>query len=116
MANPLIEDVRNSSDIVDIISRYVPLNRVWSNFSCCCPFHKEKTPSFIVSPTKQYFKCFWCWKGGNVINFIQEIERIDFWDAVKELAKIENIDITKYDINTQKIAANSDEKWKTKIE
>ncbi len=114
MANPLIEDVRNSSDIVDIISRYVPLNRAWSNFAWCCPFHKEKTPSFIVSPTKQIFKCFWCWKAGNVITFIQEIERIDFWDAVKELAKIENIDITKYDINTQKIAANSDEKWKIK--
>ena len=114
MTNQLIDDVKNSNDIVDVISRYVPLKRVWSNFSCCCPFHKEKTPSFIVSPTKQYFKCFWCWKGGNVITFIQEIERIDFWDAVKELAKLENIDITKYDINTQKIAANNDEKWKIK--
>ena len=114
MTNPLIDDIRNSSDIVDIISRYVPLKRAWSNFAWCCPFHKEKTPSFIVSPTKQIFKCFWCWKAGNVITFIQEIERIDFWDAVKELAKIENIDITKYDINTQKIAANNDEKWKIK--
>ena len=114
MANPLIDDLKSSSDIVDIISRYVPLKRAWSNFSWCCPFHKEKTPSFIVSPTKQIFKCFWCWKAGNVITFIQEIERIDFWDAVKELAKIENIDITKYDINTQKIAANNDEKWKIK--
>ena len=114
MTNPLIDDIRNSSDIVDIISRYVPLKRAWSNFAWCCPFHKEKTPSFIVSPTKQIFKCFWCWKAGNVITFMQEIERIDFWDAVKELAKIENIDITKYDINTQKIAANNDEKWKIK--
>ena len=114
MANQLIDDLKNSSDIVDIISRYVPLKRAWSNFSWCCPFHKEKTPSFIVSPTKQIFKCFWCWKAGNVITFIQEIERIDFWDAVKELAKIENIDITKYDVNTQKLAANNDEKWKIK--
>ncbi len=114
MANQLIDDLKNSSDIVDIISRYVPLKRAWSNFSWCCPFHKEKTPSFIVSPTKQIFKCFWCWKAGNVITFIQEVERIDFWDAVKELAKIENIDITKYDVNTQKLAANNDEKWKIK--
>lgn len=114
MANQLIDDLKNSSDIVDIISRYVPLKRAWSNFSWCCPFHKEKTPSFIVSPTKQIFKCFWCWKAGNVITFIQEIERIDFWDAVKELAKIENIDITKYDVSTQKLAANNDEKWKIK--
>ena len=112
MANQLIDDLKDSADIVDIIQRYVPLNKAWSNFAWCCPFHKEKTPSFIVSPTKQIFKCFWCWKAGNVITFIQEIERIDFWDAVKELAKIENIDITKYDSNIQKYAASNDEKWK----
>ena len=114
MSNPLIDDVLSSTDIVDIISRYVPLKRAWSNFSWCCPFHKEKTPSFMVSPTKQIFKCFWCWKGGNAITFIEGIERIDFWDAVKELAKIQNIDITKYDANIKKLAANSDEKWKIK--
>ena len=68
----------------------------------------------MVSPTKQIFKCFGCWKWWNVFTFVQEIERIDFWDAVKELAKLENIDISKYDINTQKIAANNDEKWKIK--
>ena len=110
MANQLIDDLKDSADIVDIIQRYVPLNKAWSNYAWCCPFHKEKTPSFIVSPTKQIFKCFWCWKAGNVITFIQEIERIDFWDAVKELAKIENIDITKYDSNIQKYAASNDEK------
>ena len=68
----------------------------------------------MVSPTKQIFKCFGCWKGGNVLTFIQEIERIDFWDAVKELAKIENINLEKYDTTVKKIAADSDEKWKIK--
>ena len=114
MANQLIDDVLSSADIVDIINRYVPLKRAGSNFSWCCPFHNEKTPSFMVSPTKQIFKCFGCWKGGNVLTFIQEIERIDFWDAVKELAKIENINLEKYDTTVKKIAADSDEKWKIK--
>ena len=114
MANPLIDDVLNSADIVDIISKYVPLKKAGSNFSWCCPFHNEKTPSFMVSPTKQIFKCFGCWKGGNVLTFIQEIERIDFRDAVKELAKIEHIDLEKYDKDTKKFAIDSDEKWKLK--
>ena len=114
MANPLIDDVLNSADIVDIISKYVPLKKAGSNFSWCCPFHSEKTPSFMVSPTKQIFKCFGCWKGGNVLTFIQEIERIDFRDAVKELAKIEHIDLEKYDKDTKKFAIDSDEKWKLK--
>jgi len=114
VANQLIDDVLSSADIVDIINRYVPLKRAGSNFSWCCPFHNEKTPSFMVSPTKQIFKCFGCWKGGNVLTFIQEIERIDFWDAVKELAKIENINLEKYDTTVKKIAADSDEKWKIK--
>ena len=100
MANQLIDDVLSSADIVDIINRYVPLKRAGSNFSWCCPFHNEK--------------CFGCWKGGNVLTFIQEIERIDFWDAVKELAKIENINLEKYDTTVKKIAADSDEKWKIK--
>ena len=114
MANPLIDDVLSSADIVDIISSKIPLKKAGSNFSWCCPFHNEKTPSFIVSPTKQIFKCFWCWKGGNVLTFIQEYEKIDFRDAVKELAKTENIDLSKYDVTVKKFAADSDEKWKLK--
>ena len=96
MPNSLVDEVLGRVDIVDVISRYVPLKRAGSNFSACCPFHWEKTPSFIVSPTKQIFKCFWCGKGGNVFSFIQEIERIDFWDAVKLLAEQEHRDISQY--------------------
>lgn len=114
MANQLIDDLLHSTDIVDIISKYVPLKRAGSNFSGCCPFHNEKTPSFMVSPTKQIFKCFGCGKGGNALSFLQEIERIDFWDAVKELAKIQHIDLSSYDTNIQKLSNQSDEKAKLK--
>ncbi len=68
----------------------------------------------MVSPTKQIFKCFWCGKGGNVLTFVQEIERIDFRDAVKEVAKMQHIDLEKYDTSLKKIAADSDEKGKLK--
>jgi DNA primase len=59
----LTDDILSSIDIVDVISRYVPLKRAGSNYSGCCPFHNEKTPSFMVSPQKQIFKCFGCGKG-----------------------------------------------------
>lgn len=114
MANPLIDDILNSTDIVDIVSRYVPLKKAGSNFAGCCPFHNEKTPSFMVSPTKQIFKCFGCGKGGNVLAFMQEIERIDFRDAVKEVAKIQHIDMDKYDTSMKRIAADQDQKGKLK--
>ena len=92
----LTDDILSSVDIVDVISKHISLKRSGSNFSGCCPFHNEKTPSFMVSPTKQIFKCFGCGKGGNVFTFVQEIERIDFWDAVKILAKDANLDINTY--------------------
>ena len=92
----LIDDILNNIDIVDIIWRYVNLKKVWSNYVALCPFHKEKTPSFVVSPDKQIFKCFWCWIGWNAIKFIMEYEKVDFWDAIKILAKEAWIDIKKY--------------------
>ena len=95
----LIDDILNSVDIVDIISNYVDLKKSWRNFVGLCPFHSEKTPSFVVSPDKQIFKCFWCWKGWNVITFIKEIENVDFFDAIKILAEKAWIDIKKYKTN-----------------
>ncbi len=110
----LTDDILHSVDIVDVISRYVPLKRAGSNFSGCCPFHNEKTPSFMVSPHKQIFKCFGCGKWWNVFTFLQEYERIDFWDSVKILAKEANIDIKKYDVNSRKLDQYSDQKEKIK--
>lgn len=110
----ITEDILSNIDMVDLVNRYVPLKRAGANFTACCPFHNEKTPSFMVSPSKQIFKCFGCGKGGNVLTFMQEIERIDFWDAVKELAKIGNIDMTKYDFDHKKHDERQDEKEKIK--
>lgn len=99
----ITEDIVQRIDIVDIVSRYVTLKRSGTNFSGPCPFHQEKTPSFVVSSNKQIFKCFGCGKGGNVITFMMEIERLDFWDAVKALAKDANMDLKEYEVNMEKL-------------
>jgi len=82
----LIEEVRNSNDIVDIISQYVVLKRSGRNYFGLCPFHKEKSPSFSVSPDKQIFHCFGCGAGGNVFHFISKIENLNFVESVQTLA------------------------------
>ena len=114
MPNSLVDEVLGRVDIVDVISKYVPLKRAWSNFSACCPFHGEKTPSFMVSPTKQIFKCFGCGKWWNVFTFIQEIERIDFRDAVKLLAEQEHIDVSQYQQVSSYAQKSQDDKEKLK--
>lgn len=82
----LVEEVRQRSDIVDVISSYVRLTRKGSNYFGLCPFHNEKTGSFSVTPSKQMFYCFGCHEGGNVISFIQKYENATFQEAVKMLA------------------------------
>lgn len=82
-----IEDVRSRSDIVDVIGRYVPLQRAGANFRARCPFHREKTPSFNVSPARQGFYCFGCGKGGDVFNFLMAYENVDFPTALRMLAE-----------------------------
>lgn len=114
MANSLVDEVLNRVDIIDVISRYIPLKRKGSNFWACCPFHGEKTPSFMVSPTKQIFKCFGCWKWWNVFTFIQEIERIDFRDAVKLLAEQEHIDVSQFQQISTYAQKSQDDKEKLK--
>ena len=82
-----IEKVRESTDIVEIIGQNVTLKRAGANYKGVCPFHQEKTPSFIVSPDKQIFHCFGCGKGGDVIKYIMEYEHFEFIDVVKMLAE-----------------------------
>jgi DNA primase len=81
-----IEDLRRQADIVRYIQDYVQLKKKGANWMACCPFHKEKTPSFSVSPTKEIFYCFGCHKGGSVFNFVMEIEGVGFGEAVKIVA------------------------------
>lgn len=90
-SDELIEEIRASNDIVDVISKYVTLKRSGRNFFGLCPFHKEKSPSFAVSPDKQIFHCFGCGAGGNVIHFISKIEGLDFKDTLELLANRANI-------------------------
>lgn len=86
-SDELLDEIRSSNDIVDIISQYVVLKRSGRNFFGLCPFHKEKSPSFSVSPDKQIFHCFGCGKGGNVFHFISQIENINFVESVGILAE-----------------------------
>ncbi|HEX7296688.1 MAG TPA: DNA primase, partial [Pyrinomonadaceae bacterium] len=81
-----IDDLRRQADIVRVIQDYVQLKKKGANWMACCPFHKEKTPSFSVSPTKDIFYCFGCHKGGSVFNFVMEIERVGFPEAIKIVA------------------------------
>lgn len=87
MDNSLIEQIRESNNIVDVISAYVPLKKSGANYKCLCPFHDDRNPSMMVSEQKQIFKCFVCGKGGNVFTFVQEYEKINFMEAVKKLAQ-----------------------------
>ena len=96
-SDELIEEIKSSNDIVDVISKYVTLKRSGRNFFGLCPFHKEKSPSFAVSPDKQIFHCFGCGAGGNVIHFISKIEGLDFKDTLELLANRVNIELPTLD-------------------
>ena len=92
-----LDELIARSDIVDVVSGYVALQRKGGNLFGLCPFHNEKTPSFSVSPDKQIYHCFGCKKGGGVINFIMEIENLTFPEAVRFLAKRANLPVPEDD-------------------
>jgi DNA primase len=81
-----IDDLKRQADIVRVVQDYVQLKKKGANWMACCPFHKEKTPSFSVSPAKEIFYCFGCHKGGSVFTFVMEIERVAFPEAIKIVA------------------------------
>ncbi|MBQ5973660.1 MAG: DNA primase [Oscillospiraceae bacterium] len=88
-----LEELTARADIVDVVSRYVSLNRKGERYWGLCPFHGEKTPSFSVVPDKQFYYCFGCGRGGGVINFIMDAERLEFADAVAHLASLCNMEL-----------------------
>ncbi len=88
-----IEQVAAASDIVEVINGYVPLKRAGSTYKACCPFHREKSPSFTVNPARQMFKCFGCGVGGSVFKFVTMFVNIDFPSAVRMLAEKAGIPI-----------------------
>ncbi|MCP3748750.1 DNA primase [Pseudomonas sp. SBB6] len=88
-----IDDLLNRTDIVDVVSSRVQLKKAGKNLTACCPFHKEKTPSFSVSPDKQFYYCFGCGAGGNALGFIMDHDNLDFPQAVEELAKAAGMEV-----------------------
>lgn len=87
VSNEFIEEVRSRNDIVAVAGEYINLKKAGRNFNALCPFHNEKTPSFMVSPDKQIFHCFGCQQGGNVFTFVMKLENLSFMEAVEKLAK-----------------------------
>lgn len=102
----IIDEVRASSDIVEIISEYIHLKKSGRNYFGVCPFHNEKTPSFSVSPDKQIFHCFGCGAGGNAISFLMKIENISFVEAVQTLAKRARIELPQENVSDEIKAKN----------
>jgi DNA primase len=86
IASEIIEQIAAANDIVEVIGSYFPLKRAGANFKALCPFHQEKTPSFVVSPSRQTFHCFGCGTGGSVFRFVMDYEHIDFPAVVRKLA------------------------------
>ena len=99
ISDEIIQKVKEDSDIVNIVSEYVNLKKSGSNYVGLCPFHSEKTPSFTVSETKQYYHCFGCGEGGDIVSFIMKKENLEFLDAVKFLADKLGIEIEDKAVN-----------------
>ncbi len=103
-----IDELKNRADLVRIIEPYAPLKKKGANWMGCCPFHEEKTPSFSVNPSKGFYKCFGCGKGGDAFNFLKEIEGLSFYEAIQRIAEIsgiplpEPIDDEKYERNKKR--------------
>ena len=90
-----VEKVKRKIDIADLIGSYIPIKRAGRNFKANCPFHNEKSPSFVISPERQIWHCFGCAKGGDIFTFVEEFERMDFSEALKLLAEKADIKLTK---------------------
>src|SRR5260221_11029892 len=82
-----IQSLLGRVDIVDVVDRYVKLKKAGANFSACCPFHNEKTPSFTVSPSKQFYHCFGCGAHGNAIGFLMEYSGLAYPEPIRPLAE-----------------------------
>lgn len=106
----LVDEVKDRLDIVEVIAGYVKLSPAGTNHRGLCPFHREKTPSFMVSREKQIFHCFGCGKGGDVITFIEEMEGMEFKEALKLLAERAGLDYQKYQIGGTASQAQQDSK------
>lgn len=102
-----IDKIFAATNIVDVIGDFVALKRNGVNYKACCPFHGEKTPSFVVSPAKGYYKCFGCGKGGNAVSFVMDYENMNYVEALTYLAKKYHIEVEQKELTPEDIAKNS---------
>jgi DNA primase (bacterial type) len=94
----VVEEIKKRIDIVDFIGSFISLKKTGRNFKALCPFHQEKTPSFIISPERQIWHCFGaCGDGGDIIKFLMKWENLTFFEALRELAKKAGVQIKKID-------------------
>jgi DNA primase len=100
--NDFISTLLGRVDVVDVIDRHVPLKKAGANYQACCPFHSEKTPSFTVSPTKQFYHCFGCGAHGTAIGFLMEYGGKSFPEAVEELARDAGLEVPRVERNGEK--------------
>ncbi|MBO5217436.1 MAG: DNA primase [Alistipes sp.] len=103
-----IDRIFAAADIVEIIGDYVTLKKKGVNYQACCPFHNEKTPSFVVSPAKGMYKCFGCGKGGNAVGFVMEHENVSFPEALRIVAKRYGIEVEEKEQTEEEIKRNND--------
>jgi DNA primase len=103
IAQSSIQEVQNRADIVEIVEQFVRLKKRGANYIANCPFHNEKSPSFSVSPSKGIFKCFGCGKGGNVVNFVQEHEKITYPEAIRWLAAFYKIELEETERSNEQV-------------
>ena len=92
--NASVENLKNSMDIVDIISNYIEVKKAGANFKANCPFHGEKTPSFVISPSKQIYHCFGCGVGGDAIKFVMDYEKLNYPEALEKIASMMNFSLS----------------------
>jgi len=101
VATDQITEIKDKIDIIDLVSSYIPLKKAGKNFKTNCPFHSEKTPSFMVSPELQIYKCFGCGKSGDIYSFLQDIEGYDFAESLQVLAEKAGVKLKKIKIDSQ---------------
>ncbi|MBR6481997.1 MAG: DNA primase, partial [Bacteroidaceae bacterium] len=103
-----IDRINAATDIVDVVKEFVTLRKAGVNFKGLCPFHDEKTPSFVVSPSKQLYKCFSCGKGGSAVHFVMEHEQMSYPEALKWLGKKYGIEVEERELSDDERKAESE--------
>ena len=103
-----VDRIYAAANIVEVVGDFVTLKKKGVNYQACCPFHNERTPSFIVSPSKGLFKCFGCGKGGNAVTFVMEHEKMTYVEALKYVAKKYGIEVHERELSPEEAKRNDD--------